>query len=868
MTVAVGTKLGPYEILAPIGKGGMGEVWKAHDTRLCRDVAIKISAEQFTERFEHEARAIAALNHPNICHLYDVGPNYLVMELVEGLTLADRIKEGAIPLDEALAIARQIADALEAAHEKGITHRDLKPGNIKIKPDGTVKVLDFGLAKMGGTPTAHADESPTLTIGQTEAGVILGTASYMSPEQAKGKPVNQRADIYAFGAVLYEMVTGQRLHRGETTTDVLASVIKEEPQWDKVPAQVQKLLRRCLEKDLQKRLRHIGDVMALVEDVPTAPAPIVKAWPASRKWPWVAAGLAVLLMGGAAAWFLRPAPEQPMLQFDILPPEGAKFVNTLSPLALSPDGKRIVFLATNKNGKEMLWERSIDSGAEAAIPGTENAGDPFWSPDSRWVGFYAPGTLQRVDVVAGGQPQVICYCEARSGSCNSDGTIVFGQPPNLARVSAAGGTPTTISPLSRGPGVNYSAAQFLPDGRHVLYYRLGPKGPDARLTSLDGKMDRVLVEGGGVPTYAPNPRGGGWILHDVRGQLLAQPFDVKRLEFTGEPAVLAENVGIGRWWSTSVTGLLAFRRIYSEQRQLTWFSRDGRMLGTVGDPALLAAPRISPDQKTIAFQGTGEQNTNIWMFDLARNISAQFTFQPGFGATPIWSRDGKTIVYTRGNEQVLVERPANGVGPEKVLADETGKEVFPTDISRDGRWLVLTEPRAVNGTIVLRSLEDTRKTIRIEERNTERDGSISPDGRWLLYSSVPSARREVLVQSMPKEAGGRASAVGKWQISMAGGSQPTWRADGKEIFFIASDGKMMVVPVESGEDFFRAGTPQPLFQTRLEFDQRTYYNVYREYDITPDGQRFLVNQRLPDTGESPITVIVNWPKLLEKGTGR
>ena len=863
MSIAAGERLGPYEIIAPIGKGGMGEVYRARDTRLKRDVAIKVSAEHFTERFEHEAQAIAALNHPNICHLYDVGPNYLVMEMVEGPTLADRIKEGAIPLDEALNIARQVADGLEAAHEKGITHRDLKPGNIKIRPDGTVKVLDFGLAKMGGTPTAHADESPTLTIGQTEAGMILGTASYMSPEQAKGKPVDQRADIYAFGAVLYEMVTGQRLHRGETTTEVLASVIKEEPQWDKVPVRMQKLLRRCLEKDPQKRLRHIGDVMALVDD---APAARVSA-PAKRTWFWLAAGVAALGVATAAVWVLKPKPEQPMLQLEITPPEGVKFQAVLTPFALSPDGRKLVFVGTGKDGKRMLWLRSIDSGTAVALAGTENAELPFWSPDSRSVGFSAGGELQRVDVTGGSQPQVICEIQGSAGATwGSSGVIVFDQGNKpLQRVAAAGGTPTPIFPLDSARGeTGHVAPYFLPDGQHFVYGTFG-KTHDGKFGSLDGKANRVIIRNP-VPTYAPNPRGGGWILYNVRGQLSARPFDPVRGEFTGQPRAIAEGVGTGRWWSASTNGLLAFRQNFGTQYQLAWFGRDGRVLGTAGDLGQLSAPRISPDQKTIAFTRTSEQNRDVWTFDVARNTAARFTFEPGSDEFPVWSSDGKNIIYEsqRNSASLLVERPANGVGAETILSTQTG--LSPSGVSRDGHWLVVIEASSNHSVIMIRSREDANKVVRIQGHETELDGSISPDGRWLLYSTIPSSRREVLVQSVPKEAGGSAKAVGKWQVSNAGGSQPMWRGDGKEIFFLAPDGMMMAVRVESGENFFRSGASKPLFQTRLEFAPRiNSEGLYmRQYDVTPDGQRFLLNQHVADASDAPITVIVNWPKLLQK----
>lgn len=728
MTVSAGTRLGPYEIVAPLGKGGMGEVWKARDTRLGRDVALKISAEQFSERFEREARAIAALNHPNICHLYDVGPNYLVMELVEGPTLADRIKEGAIPLEEALKIAAQIADAVDAAHQKGVVHRDLKPGNIKIKPDGTIKVLDFGLAKMGGTPTVNADESPTLTIGQTEAGVILGTASYMSPEQAKGKVVDHRADIYAFGAVLYEMLTGQRLHRGDTTTDVLASVIKEEPQWDKVPAQLQKLLKRCLEKDPQKRLRHIGDVMVLVDDASTTK---VSPPSAGAKWRWIAGVAAIVVIAAAAAvWFLRPAPDQPLLQTEINPPEGANFAGDLTPFALSPNGRKLVFQAQGKDGKRMLWLRPVESASATALAGTEGGEIPFWSPDSRWVGFSGNGKLQRIDVVDGGQPQTICDISGRAGGTwNRDGVIVFdrGTMP-LQKVSAAGGTPVDLFPLDRARGETiHDAPYFLPDGQHFLYIGIGKQWA-FKFASLDGKVNRVLVEpANGAVSYAPNPRGVGWLMYTVNGQLQARPFDPEKGEFLGQPSTIAEGVGLGRWWYASSNGILAYRHSYGAQYQLVWFGRDGKPLGSLGDPGQIFTPRISPDQKSIVFVRINGENADLWTDDLARNNATRFTFESGANNYPVWSPDGKDIIYEsqRNGSFFAVERPASGIGQE--VAIRSGGILFPNSISHDGKWLAFVESRgALQFEILLRSRDDPKKTVRIQERGTERDPSISP----------------------------------------------------------------------------------------------------------------------------------------------
>jgi Tol biopolymer transport system component len=863
----------------------MGQVYRARDTRLAREVALKVSAERFSERFEREARAIAALNHPNICQLYDVGPNYLVMELIEGPTLGEKMAAGPIPVEEALVIAHQIAGALEEAHEKGIVHRDLKPGNVKIKPDGPpssrVKVLDFGLAKVS-RPVAGAsgspgdpDLSPTMSMAAaTEAGVILGTAGYMSPEQARGKQVDKRADVWAFGVVLFEMLTGKRLFKGEDPSETLAAVIKEEPDYNRVPAQLRPLLQMCLRKDPNKRLHDITAAKLMLEQLQESasqPIPVAPQAKGSRKTVWAAAAVVVLAIAAGAAWSIfRPTPDQQMFQTEITPPDGVKLDAGLTPFALSPDGRRIVFVGTGKDRKRLLWLRSIDSSTAVALAGTEGAEIPFWSPDSRWVGFAANGKLQKMDVVAGGQPQVICEIEGRTGGTwGSSGVIVFDQGGKpLQEVSAAGGTPTSILQLDASRQEAYHLAPyFLPDGRHVLYNSAGKKGYTIMLASLDGKVNRALIPGPPVATYAPNPRGGGWILYNVRGQLLARPFDLDKLDFTGQPAVIADGVGIGRWWYASSTGLLAFRHNYSAQYQLAWFGRDGRTMGAVGDPGLQSTPRISPDQKTIVFRRTNDQNSDVWTFDLTRNTSARFTFEPGSNGSPVWSPDVRSIVYgsVRNGGNFVVERPASGIGAETILAGPNGNFSAPAGFSRDGRWLVYTEMTATNSAIVLQSREDASKVVRIRDRDTERDPSLSPDGRWLLYSSVPAARREVLVQSVPKEAGGSTGGAGKWQISTAGGDQPVWRADGKEIFFVGPDGMMMAVPVESSENLFRPGAPKALFQTRMEVDQGIASLTFgRQYDVTPDGQRFLLNQHVTDSTDAPITVVVNWPKLLEK----
>jgi len=538
MTLSAGSKLGPYEIVAPIGKGGMGEVWKARDTRLGRDVAIKISSEQFSERFEREARAVAALNHPNICTLHDVGPNYLVMEYIEGATLADRIKEGPIPLEETLGIARHVADALDAAHEKNIIHRDLKPGNIKIKPDGTVKVLDFGLAKIGGPPTAgKAEDSPTLTLAATQAGMILGTAAYMSPEQARGKEVDKRADIWAFGVVLYEILTGTRLFQMDDVTDTLSAVLRHEPDWEQVPVQVRRLLKRCLAKDPAKRLRDIGDWWELLEEAPRSES--LSHESPRHKWLWPAIAAVLFFLGAGAAYWLRPMPFEPVRKLTILPPEGASLVDVaVSGISLiSPDGRTIAFVA-EKSGQNMVWVRPLDSLEARPLPGTEGAMQPFWSPDSHSLGFSAQGKLKRIDI-AGGPAQALAEVSNIAGNSataawSSQGKILFAASAasNLFLVSAAGGERTEVTKLDSKLGeVSHLHPEFLPAGRHYLYHVRAAGATEFQIyAGTLGSTDRTLLLRGVTDArYAP-PRAGrsGSLLYVRDGTLMAQPFDAGR----------------------------------------------------------------------------------------------------------------------------------------------------------------------------------------------------------------------------------------------------------------------------------------------------------------------------------------------------
>jgi eukaryotic-like serine/threonine-protein kinase len=870
-----GTKLGPFEILEALGAGGMGEVYKARDTRLDRIVAIKISAEQFTERFEREARAIAALNHPHICTLHDVGPDYLVMEFVEGPTLAQRITAGAIPMEEALAIARQIAEAVEAAHEKGIVHRDLKPANVKFTAGGQVKVLDFGLAKaLDAEAGADPRSSPTLTLSATRAGVILGTAAYMSPEQARGIAADKRADIWSFGVVLYEMLTGRHLFGGETVSDTLAGVLKTDPDWSALPTEtppaIRKLLRRCLERDRKRRLHDVADALLEIDDAKAEPESLkiaAAAGPLSRLFPWIVA--AVLALALPAVWLRRPKPAERMLQVDVSAPPGHTFgTSNLSRYAISPDGSKLAFVATSTDGKRSLWVRQLDAAQAIRLPGTEGALGPFWDPASRWIAFGANSKLQKIDVT-GGQPQVLCDTVGNfAGTWSRDGVILFSGPSNsIRRVPAVGGASSPALSMDESrKEVMQSAPQFLPDGRRFLYHSFAPQN-GIGLGSLDGKSRFLMTNPDSPGYYAPSREGKAYLLFVRRGQLMVQPFDVGTAALNGEPVPIAEPLQNGPSFSASENGVLIFRRSRGGQAQLTRYDREGKSLGTAGKAGRIFSPSISPDQKSVAFVQADGMNSDIWLFDEERGNTTRLTSGPGLALYPVWSADGSRIAYyvRRSSERLVVERPASGIGKETTLYlhRATGAAYVPQSWSRDGRWLLLADLPEGGSFYVLpmgpAASGGESKPFPLPETPSEgRHPSLSPDGRWLLYSSTQTGSREVFVQSMPEQMGGPAAGA-KMQVSIAGGAQPAWRADGKEIFYLAVDGKMMSVPAESGPASLKLGVPKPLFQARLEFD-----SVQRQYDVSADGKRFLLAEPLEESASVPITVVINWPALLEK----
>ena len=822
----VDRQLGPYRILSRLGSGGMGEVYRARDSRLGRDVAIKVAAERFSERVEREARAVAALNHPNICTLHDVGPNYIVMELVEGDS-----PKGPLPLQEALRIARQIAQALEAAHEKGIVHRDLKPSNIKVKPDGVVKVLDFGLAKVDGATATQLEDSPR-PISATETGVILGTAAYMSPEQARGKPVDRRTDIWAFGVVLYELLVGDRPFRGDSVTDTLAAVVKEEPKWNLVPASVRRLLRCCLQKDPKARLHDIADAWLLLEDIDTEATPVQRS-----RVPWAVAALFAVATGVAlwAPW--RPAlPSPESIQTQVYLPENVNAAGRN--FSLSPDGRTLALSAIGPDGVARVWVRFMNSLEVRALPGTETTPNPppfFWSSDSRFIAYSAEGAkLKKVDL-AGSPPQTLCETKgpnAPGGSWNSDGVIIFGSAnAGLTRVSAAGGatSPVTALDISRRE-IRHAYPTFLADGRRFLYLRTSssPENSGVYVGSLDVKLEdqdsRRLVATTFAPVYVrPADGSRGYLLVMRDGDVLAYVFDEGRMEIVGDPVTLVQQVGsfvASGFFSASGRVLVYRSSASSQETRLHWWSRKGHFLGNPAQPGRIRAMALSPDglRAALVRQDSGSANENIWLWDTMRENSTRLTFDTGRANAPVWTPDGRHIVFasTREGPRNIYRKTANESAKDEVLL-KSNQDKVPTSIAADGNFLLYTQTSA-------QSKQDIwvmsnpgggageRKSAPFQQREfNEGEAQFSPESgtgapHWVAYTSDETGRPEVYVREFPFNA-----ESDKWPVSKAGGTNPRWRRDGKELFFAAADGTVMSVEVALGATF-RAGEPKALFQ--------------------------------------------------------
>ena len=858
MPLTAGTRLGPYEILAPIGAGGMGEVYKARDTRLDRVVAIKVSKEEFSERFEREARNVAALNHPNICTLHDIGPNYLVMEFVEGEMLS-----GPLPLETALNYSRQIAEAIEAAHEKGIVHRDLKPANIKVTPEGSIKVLDFGLAKAldAELPAAPAQDSPTLSMAMTRAGMILGTAAYMSPEQAKGRPADRRADIWAFGVVLYEILVGKQFFTGDTAAETLASVLKEPISLDRLPKDtppaLRNLLARCLERDLRRRLQAIGEARIVLEgplNAPEAPVPSPsREGGGKRSWiPWAVAAVGIAAAVVLAFLHFRetPPPER-TLRYTIAAPENSN----LHSLAISPDGRNVV-IATASGGKRQLWLRALDTLQAQPMPFTEDASYPFWSPDSRYIGFFAQGKLKKI-AATGGPAQSLCDVpNSRGGSWSRDDVIVFS--PNggggvaIQRVSAAGGVPSDIT-KTKG---DYKHPVFLPDGRHFLYLASNASEKNGvHVASLDGTEDRRLLADVSSVTLAP-----GYLLFVRENTLMAQPFDVQKAQTSGDVFPVIEGVSLTTNSTyapvtASDTGTLLYSTGgVTGGRQISWLDRNGKLLSLVGAPGIVISPAVSPDEKTVAFSRGNSTGQDILLRDLARGTDIRLTADASQNLGPFWSPKGDFIAFTSdrgGGQYRMYRRAASGAGKDELLVSSTNSN-FVTQWSRDGRFIVYTElSKGKTDIFVLPTLEsaDRKPMVFVNTEFNELLGQLSADSRWMAYTSDESGQKEVYVRPFPP-------AEGRWKISTAGGEQPRWRGDGKELFYVAADGKLTAVPVKAWagpKPSFEPGTPMALFDPHITNTAQLF-----QYDVTADGKRFLVDTNVATASSVPLTVVVNW----------
>jgi serine/threonine protein kinase/WD40 repeat protein len=865
-----------YRMIAKIGEGGMGEVWRAVDTKLGREVAIKILPEAFTQdedrlaRFTREAQVLASLNHPNIASIHGVEERALIMELVEGPTLAERIAQGPMLLEEALAAAAQIAEGLEYAHERGVVHRDLKPANLKITPEGRLKILDFGLAKAapGDATPIDPESSPTLTMRATQAGIIIGTAAYMSPEQAMGKPVDKRADIWSFGAVLWELLTGRQLFKGETVTDTLAGVLREPIDFARLPAEtpapIRGLLRRCLDRNPKTRLRDIGEArIALKEPAAHLPA-TVTAPPAPRSfWPWIAAACAATTLAMGALYLHRPAEEPRVLKLQISPPAKSALVSTAP--AISPDGRRIAFVAVT-DGVHHVWTRDLDSLESRLLPGTEGAIEPFWSPDSRSIGFFAEGYLKKIDA-AGGPASSLCDAPAgRGGTWSQNGVIVFSPSfsGGLLRVSSAGGASVRLTTVDQAAGeAAHIYPSFLPDGRHVLYFAMNRDHAKHALwvADLNSKERRRILPTSTNTAYAPP----GFLLLVRDGTLMALPFNAATAQVTGEAVPVAEQVdyylGMNQsraLFSVSGNGVLVYGTGMSRGRiQLTWFDRSSKLLGTVGPPGLVNWPAISPDGKTVAVSRDDPQTgvSDVWLYDLARGSSNRLTsHSKGNSLFPLWSPDGEYVSYSSDwdSETKLYRKASGGGGAEEILYAPR-PSMRADDWSRDGRYLVGEQGNSVaRGNLwVFPLFGDGKQYQFLNSEFHETRARISPDSRWLAYVSDRTGRNEVYVTSFP-------AAGAQTQISTGGGSFPAWSGDGKQLFYLAGTRQLMAVAIKAGSRI-EAGIPEFLFEVPFA---TTSGNSSR-FDVAKDG-RFLIPVDATSSALPSIVVVGNWTAGLRR----
>jgi len=882
MTIAAGTRLGSYEVVAQIGAGGMGEVYRAHDTKLARDVAIKVLPANFVNdperlsRFQREARMLAALNHPNIATIYGLEQSgelaCLVMELVPGETLAERVKAGPLPIEEALKIAVQIAEALEAAHEKQIIHRDLKPANVKVTPEGKVKVLDFGLAKAfaGDATTEDIGNSPTLSMAATMQGVILGTAAYMSPEQAKGKAVDKRTDIWAFGCVLYELLTGKQAFHGEDITEILAAVVLKEPAFDALPANISPsirvLLRRCLRKDRRQRTPDAATIRIEIEDAIAAPKDVsaTQAAPAAKGWRQaVVVGLAIVLTGAVAGfvgWNLKPTPAPKLVtRYSIqLPPGQELAVYDNEPaVALSRDGTHLAYVA-RQGGMQQLYLRAMESMESRPIPATEGAIEPFFSPDGQWLGFLAGGKLKKVSVSGGGGITLGDATQPRGASWGSDGTIAFASVSNtvIQKISDAGGVPQPLTRFEKSETA-HRWPEFLPGNAILFAGGAGGAWAAAQIIvqSPTGER-RNLIQDATQPRYAPS----GHLLYAQAGTLMAQPFDLRRLDVTGNSVPVVEHVSQttngAAQYSISDNGSLVYvsGALQLAQSRLVWVSRNGIEQPLATAVNVYRVPSLSPDGRRIAVPIAG-QETQTWLYDLSRDTLTRLTFGGNQNQNPIWTPDGKRIAFYSDKEgplNIFWQLADGGSGLERLTTSEYRNT--PSSWSPDGKLLAYVENNPTTGyDIWVLQLSDRKAHPFLQTKFNEGAPRFSPDGNWLAYNSDESGRSEVYIQPYPGPGG-------KWQISTEGGMEPAWNHNGRELFY--RDGnKMMAVDIAT-QPSFAAGKPRMLFEGQYE----TTPNSLTNYDVSADGQRFLMLKPTEQTEAPPtqINVVLNWFEELKQ----
>jgi eukaryotic-like serine/threonine-protein kinase len=879
--------VGHYRISTRLGAGAMGEVWRAIDTRLGREVAIKVLPAAVADdplrlaRLSREAQLLASLNHPGIAAIYGIEEGALVMELVEGPTLAGRIAGGPIPLDEALPLALQMAEALAYAHDKGVVHRDLKPANIKITPDGQVKILDFGLAKAMSTESSGSLPDATTLPLTTDAGTVLGTAAYMSPEQARGQNLDRRTDIWSFGVIVYEMLIGERPFGGPTVSDTLAAVLRETPDLERIPPHMRPLVAYCLEKDSRKRLRDLGDVLLLTGVASEEQGALVQGKadletsrrsPLHRALPWaVAAMLFAVAVVFVLAYFRASSRPEKAIRSLISPPEGEAFAfigfNGLP--ALSPDGTQLIFPAGDTSGNEALWLRPLDSLTAKRLEGTDGASYPFWSPDSRHVAFFQNGKLKEMDMT-GGPPVLLCDApDARGGTWGQSNLIVFASQlwGGLDSVPASGGNPTPVA-VHKGSGAEFHNRwpEFLPDGKHFLYLSgdlAAPGTPNLGIYigEIGSNESKFLLQADSDALYAPP----GFLLFLRDDTLMAQRFDADGQKLEGEALPVAQHVASPELFrqglfSVSGTGMLVYETAgTSIGGQMAWFDDNGKQLAEVGEPGAFDLS-LSPDGKQLAYvvqKQTEAKNDDIWMIDLQRGVQTRFTNGPSDNKLAVWSPDGARIAYSSARQSgyKLYVASASGTGVAEPLIESDADE-YPSDWSRDGKYIALTfsgwKKQTNNGIWVLPLFGDRKPFPYLPSQFNESDAVFSPDGRWLAYASDQSGSVEVYLSPFP--AGG-----GKWQVSRGGGDQPEWNRDGSALYYVAPGGKMMEASIQEKGATVVVGEPRQLFQAARA---GTSLGA-RSYCVTRDGKRFLV-AKSPHSVPSPLTLVTNWTADLKK----